>query len=340
MLIDMHAHVIPQEIPALRKREDYPIPPYVEREEETVSALVGERSRFRAPSIWFSAERRLEAMSEKGVDTEVVSPMPSFLDFRAHAEDTLEMCRRVNEFVVTLCQSAPSAFVGLGLVPMQDLDLAAKELSEVAAAGLAGVEISSNINGVSPGESQFFDFFREVERLGLAVFVHGLNPTMGDRMPRSAAASFALGVEQTAAVTSIATGGLAEACPGLRLAFSHGGGGFAAMLPRAHYFWGGKWNEGAPDRPPVDKDGNALPSPFAQARKFYYDALLFDHRALRFVIDLLGADRIMVGTDFPAMQREDPAGATLAGMHLPADDLEKIYWRNCYAFLGREPGDA
>lgn len=340
MLIDMHAHVIPPEIPALPKREDYPAPPHVEKEDEETSALVGERSRFKAPSIWFNAERRLEAMTEKGVTNEVVSPMPSFLDFRAHAEDTLEMCRHVNEWVASLSETDPKAFMGFGLVPMQDLDLAAKELSAVKDAGLVGIEISSNINGVSPGDAQFFDFFREVERLGLSVFVHGLNPTMGDRMPRSAAASFALGIEQAAAVTSIATGGLAEACPNLRLAFSHGGGGFAPMLPRAHFFWGGGWNEAPPASQPVDKDGNPTPSPYEQARHFYYDALLFDRRVFRFLIDLLGADRIMIGSDFPAMPREEPVGATLASLGLSQEDLDKIHWRNCYAFLGRDPGDA
>lgn len=337
MLIDMHAHVIPREIAAVAERAGFPRPPYVEIEDDDTSAIVGSGGRgFKAPSIWHSIERRLEAMAASGVDAELLSPMPSFLDFTSYPDDMLEFCRRINEWVASFCNEAPETHSGLGLVPMQDLDLAAKELSAVADAGLAGIEISSNINGVSPGEEQFFDFFREVERLGLVVFVHGLNPTFGDRMPRSAAASFALGAEQMVCVTSMATGGLAEACPNLKVAFSHGGGGFATMIARAFYFWGGGWNEVAPEKQPVDRDGNATRSPYDQARQFYYDALMFDHRVLRMAIDVLGADRLMVGTDFPAMQREDPAGATLASMGLSQEDLDKIYWKNCFTLLGRE----
>lgn len=331
MLVDMHAHVIPDELP----QGAGPAPlPYVERGEGDQRVLVGARSRFPVTEIWHSPQRRLEAMGANGVDVEVLSPMPSFLDYSFSPPDSVKLGRQVNEFVATLCGAAPGRFYGFGLVPMQDPELAAKELSNVVALGLRGIEISSNVNGVAIGDERFFDFFSEVERLNLAVFVHALNPTMQDRMPRSTAPSYALGAEQTVAVASATSGGIAERCPNLRLAFSHGGGGFAALIPRAHYFWAKRWNEEPPGELPLDAEGRPIPAPFERARHFYYDALLFDRRVLRMAIDVLGEDRLLIGTDFPAMERERPVGHSLFTMGLSPETLEKITWRNCGEFLG------
>lgn len=339
MLVDMHAHVVPDELALVSRMASAPKPPYVERavDDSTARVLVSEQMRFRASSIWFSAEQRLEAMEKHGVDVEVISPIPALLDYTLAPSDGRELSRRVNDFVLQLCESSANRFFGFGLVPIQDPDLAARELPALVQSGLRGIEVSSNVNGISIGDRQFWEFFSEVERLGLAVFVHALNPTMGERMPPAVAGTYALTVEQTVAVTSVATGGLTESCPNLRLAFSHGGGGFAALVPRAHFFWARTWNEEAPADRPVGNDGFPLPSPFEQARRYYYDGLTFDHRALRLAIDMLGASRILVGTDFPAIEREEPVGRTLRSMGLPDAVVEQISWTNCFEFLGVRP---
>jgi aminocarboxymuconate-semialdehyde decarboxylase len=108
------------------------------------------------------------------------------------------------------------------------------------------------------------------------------------------------------------------------------------MLPRAQYFWSGSWNEEprVPQRAPMPDDG---PSPLELARRFYYDTLVFDRRALRFLVDYLGPDRLLVGSDFPAMPREDPAGRTLRSLDLPAAALDDITWNNAFRWLGIKP---
>jgi len=108
------------------------------------------------------------------------------------------------------------------------------------------------------------------------------------------------------------------------------------MLPRAQYFWGGTWNEEpkVPERAIIPDDG---PSPLEYARRFYYDSLVFDRRAVRYLIDLLGHDRLLVGSDFPAMPREEKAGATLRSMDLDPAVLEDITWYNAFRFLGVTP---
>jgi len=89
-----------------------------------------------------------------------------------------------------------------------------------------------------------------------------------------------------------------------------------------------------PERVVMPDDG---PSPLEYARRFYYDSLVFDRRALRFLVDLLGPDRLLVGSDFPAMPREDPAGRTLRSLDLPAATLEDITWYNTFRWLGIKP---
>jgi len=114
-------------------------------------------------------------------------------------------------------------------------------------------------------------------------------------------------------------------------------GGFALMLTRAQWFWGRTWNE-EPPRPggpgPEAAPWAAETGPAELARRFYYDSLVFDHRAIRYLIDMFGADRLLVGSDFPAMPREEPAGRTLSAMGLPAAVLDDITWHNCFRFLG------
>jgi aminocarboxymuconate-semialdehyde decarboxylase len=148
--------------------------------------------------------------------------------------------------------------------------------------------------------------------------------------------TYVVGLEGALAAASMIAGGTAGKCPDLRISFSHAAGGFPLMLPRAQYFWGGAWNEEpvVPERAIAHDDG---PSPIEYARRFYYDSLVFDRRAIRYLIDLLGHDRLLVGSDFPAMPREDPAGRTLRGMDLPAEVLDAITAENALRWLGLPP---
>jgi aminocarboxymuconate-semialdehyde decarboxylase len=328
VLVDAHAHLLPRDYPA-----DAPecFPRMEPVDGSTARTLVFGTTRFRARDAFFDAERRVQEMDGSGVGMEVVTPMPPLLNYRIPAADGGALARHVNEFTAELCAFDRSRLVGLGMVPLQDPDAAASLLSEIRDQGLLGVEIASNVQGASIGEERFQPFFAEAQRLDLAVFVHAM-PTPTERLPASGMGTYVVGVEGAFAAASLILGGTAEKCPDLRISFSHAAGGFPLMLPRAQYFWGGSWNEEPRDiaRAIRPDDG---PSPLEYARRFYYDSLVFDHRALRFLIDLLGSDRLLVGSDFPAMPREEPAGRTLRSMDLPADVLDAITWRNALRWL-------
>ncbi|MGM7666415.1 amidohydrolase family protein [Microbacterium sp. A93] len=331
MLIDAHAHLLPGHYP------DHAPDCFPSMEAVTGSTdrtLVFGEMRFRAKDVFFTAERRIEAQDASGVDLEVISPMPPLLKYDLPPADGLALAQHVNDVTAELCEHAPDRFAGLGMVPLQDPDAATAELAAIQKRGLAGVEIASNILGDSIGHERFLGFFQEAERLGLSVFVHAM-PSPMSRLPAAAMGTYVVGVEGMFAAASMVLGGTAAACPDLRLSFSHAAGGFAMMLPRANYFWGGAWNEGPVDleRAVMPDDG---PSPLEIARRFYYDSMVFDHRTIRYLIDLLGADRLLVGSDFPAMLREDPVAKTLKDMDLPADQWADISSRNALRWLGRD----
>ncbi|MBO0683280.1 MAG: amidohydrolase family protein [Candidatus Dormibacteraeota bacterium] len=334
MLIDMHAHVIPGEFPEVGGRAAGDRWPKMEPGEGGARVLVAGAMRFTAQQVWFDADRRLAAMDENGVDAELASPFPGLLTYGLEPQDGLDLARAINEYVARLCEVNPSRFFGLGTLPMQDPELAARELSAIRDMGLHGVEVASNIDGRSLGEERFLGFFQEAARLGVPVFVHALAPTFADRLPGPAIGSFGMAAEIALCAASLITSGTAEKCPDLRLAFSHGAGGFPLALTRANYFYSGTWNEepAPPDRPA--RPNQAPHSPAEYARRFYYDSLVMDRRALRYLLDMIGPDRLLIGTDFPAMPREQPAGKTLRTLGLAEDVVEDITWRNCFRFLG------
>ena len=332
MLVDAHAHMLPRDYP-----KDAPacFPQMEPAGASTDRTLIFGATRFLARDVFFEAERRLEAQDASGVDVEVLTPMPPLLRYDLASADGLALARHVNEITAQLCSFDPTRLIGLGMVPLQDPDAAAAELAAIGDLGLAGVEIASNVLGASIGEERFLPFFAEAARLSLAVFVHAM-PGANDRLPRKATGTFVVGIEGALAAASLITAGTAAMCPDLRIAFSHAAGGFALMLPRAQYFWGGSWNEEprAPERAVMPEDG---PSPLEFARRFYYDTLVFDRRAVRFLVDYLGPDRLLVGSDFPAMPREDPAGRTLRSLDLSPAALEDITWNNAFRWLGVKP---
>ncbi|HTU84811.1 MAG TPA: amidohydrolase family protein [Solirubrobacteraceae bacterium] len=332
MLVDMHAHVTPGALDPVGTSDDHRGPRIGPCDDPHARLLENDRGmQFKAIDAFYSAERRLEELERSGVDAEVVSPMPPLLDYALSGPDGLDLSRRVNEFVASLCAADPGRLMGMGMVPMQAPSLATAELARVRDAGLVAVEIASNVLGRALHGEDYEEFWSEAERLEMPVFIHAMPADFGERLPPGLIpiAAFAVGADALLACAGIITSGLAERHPRLRLAFSHGAGGFPMMLPRAMTFWGKTWNE------EPSSEGEGI-SPAELTRRFYYDGLVFDRRALRFLIDLVGHTQVLVGSDFPAMPREQPCGRTLRSLDLPPELLEDITWHNTFRFLGIE----
>ena len=339
-IIDTHAHIFPGDFGPAPAGCDPAVWPSVEDgPEPDTKMLLNGPMRFPAKRIWFDAEKRLEASAASGLDAELLSPFPALLNYRVPGPLGRDLCQVTNEYIAGLVAAYPSQFYGLGTIPLQDPDLGTAELTEIAELGLAGVEIASNINGVSLHDPQLDGFWAEAERLGTAVFVHAM-PAPSDRVPGTAVATFGVGTEASLGAASVIAGGVAEKYPNLRISFSHAGGGFPFVLPRAQWFWGRTWNEEPPL--PESERPEAAPwfaehGPVELARRFYYDSLVFDRRAIRYLADILGTDRLLVGSDYPAMAREQPIARTLRSMGLSQAELDDVLWNNCFRFLRTDP---
>ncbi|HLY67410.1 MAG TPA: amidohydrolase family protein [Chloroflexota bacterium] len=345
MILDIHAHIVPERFPAANGRGNgrWPSMDHLESYADGESAranvmIAGENFRTVRDVCW-SHTRRAEELQREGADAQAISPMPELLAYWFNPQDGLDMSRCVNEQIAKMCQAAPDRFYGLGMVPMQDPDLSAKELGPMKQAGLLGVELGSNILGKSLGEERFFGFFQEAEKLDMAIFVHALHPTFTDRFPANERTINAIGFPIDTALTigSMIVSGLLERCPNLRLAFSHGGGTFTSYLPRLEHSWSGRWN-GEPPGPaegPAARMREMIPkSPTEYARKLYYDTLVFDRRLIRYLIDMVGISQIAVGTDFPFVPRERPVGKSLREVVTNPKEWELVSHQNAKRFLG------
>ena len=325
--IDIHNHVVPERFPAYAgKGKDVPWPSMAEAHACHKHVMIsGKVYRTVSDGCW-SAPRRIEDMGGMRVARQAISPMPELLSYWLPLDDARAMIRYLNEQIAEMIAFAPGRFIGLGAVPLQDEDSAIRELEYVLRdLKFSGIEIASHVNGVSIGDARFEPFFAAAEKAGAAIFVHALRPAGQDRIVGAfpeQAVCFPGDIALAAA--SMITGGIAARHPKLRIAFSHGGGGLSLLLPRLVHAW---------KKIPKAKESLAE-SPAVYAKRFYYDALLFDPAAVRFVVDAFGKSQIVIGTDYPfAMGDSDPVG-TLQQAGFDSGVIEAITSINARRFLG------
>jgi aminocarboxymuconate-semialdehyde decarboxylase len=269
---------------------------------------------------------RQDDMARSAVDVQVVSPMPELLSYWLSADDGAAMCDFLNQEIGALVRSAPQRFIGLGAVPLQDPERACRALEQIMRDdAFRGVEIGSNINGVPIGDASFAEFFAIAERLGAAIFVHALKPIGDERItgPMSLRAVLSFPCEISFAIGSAITGGLLSRHPRLRIAFSHGGGAFAAVLPRLQH----AWRSIDSIRALVAED------PVAIARRLYFDTLVYSPQLLGHLVGQLGIDRFLAGSDFPFDIAEREPVRSLRAALSPAD-ADAIVHDNPERFLG------
>ncbi len=326
--IDVHTHFVPQEFPNFAGRPDgarWPCMQMVDARHGQVM-ISGRSFRTVSNQCWDGAVR-VQDMEQEGVTEQVVSPMPELFSYWAVPSDARDFCRCVNEGIADLVRRFPGRFHGLGQVPLQDPDLAAKELAGLRPMGLVGVEAGSHVLDATLADPRYAGFLDELVRLDLCVFVHAFQPVGADRFitaKTAIASAIAFPTDTALTIGAFIGNGMFERWKTLRVAFSHGGGAFAMCLPRLLDHW-----ERVPDL------RAALPqSPLTYARQAFYDTLVYQPEAFRYIRDWFGVDRLILGSDYPFQVRETPPGKVLASVELSADEQRAISYENCRRFLG------
>jgi aminocarboxymuconate-semialdehyde decarboxylase len=325
--IDIHTHVVPENFPAYAgKGKDVPWPSMAPAHACHRHVMIsGKIYRTVADGGW-SVPRRIEGMGAMGIARQAISPMPELLSYWLPLDDARALVRYLNEQIAEMIALAPERFVGLGAVPLQDVDSALRELEFVVEKlKMAGVEIASHVNGTSIGDPRFEPFFAAAERIGAAVFVHPLRPAGQERIVGAfAEQAVCFPGDIALAAASMITGGIAARHPKLRIAFSHGGGAMSMLLPRLVHAW--------KSFPKVKE--SLTESPELTAKRFYYDDLVFSAPAIRFLVETFGDSQIVLGTDYPfGLGESDPLGRLEQAGFDPAV-VAKITSANAKRFLG------
>lgn len=327
MLIDAHTHIVPEKLPDFSRRKNGNRWPQMEPVDLCSAQVMISGKNFRTvqDTSW-SVSQRIKCMDGDGVTRQVLSPMPKLFSYDCDPNDTLDFCRYVNETIAEMVREAPERFYGLGIVPLQDAELAAKAIEEVRMLGLRGVEIGTNVNGKSLGEKEFLPFFEEASRQQIAIFVHAQDPTNAERFIGAPLLENLIGFpqENTLAAATLVTGGTMEHRPHARFLFSHGGGSFYTVLARLEQGY--------------DTMQQFLPRrPKEYLSNFFFDSLQYDAAAIRHLLASFGSRRVVMGSDYPYAIREQPPGKHLKELQeLSQAEREQVQYKNCLEFLGLE----
>jgi aminocarboxymuconate-semialdehyde decarboxylase len=222
----------------------------------------------------------------------------------------------------------PARFAGLATLPMQDVKAAIAELERsVVQLGLKGAMINDQVNGRTYDEPEFLPFWKAAEQMGALLPIHQARPTLVTQRTRRYHLPNTIGnlVDRAVTFASFVFGGVMDACPNLNICLAHGGGYTCFGIGRMDRGWQVR----------SEARGHITQPPSAYLRRFYYDCLTHSEAALRLIIDTVGADRVVLGTDWPADMRIDwPVAWVLGLQSLTQEEKELILWKNLERLLG------
>jgi aminocarboxymuconate-semialdehyde decarboxylase len=326
--IDIHTHIMPEHIPNWFEKFGYGDFISLQHHKPCCAKMIKGDKVFREieQNCW-NPKTRIDEMDETDVTVQALSTIPVLFNYWAKPEHGLETARFFNDHIAQAVALYPKRFTGLGTLPMQDVDLAIKELERcVKELHLPGIEIGSNINGKNLSDPYFFPLWQAAESLGACIFVHPWE-MMGEQDMAKYWLPWLVGMpaETSRAICSMIFGGVFTKFPKLRVAFAHGGGSFPATIGRIEHGFNVR-----PDLVAIDNDIN----PRAYLGKFWIDSLVHDAKALDFVIDVMGKDKICLGSDYPFPLGEHRPGL-LIDEHIQDEALkQKLLWDNAIEWLG------
>lgn len=274
----------------------------------------------------FDAEVRLKEMDETDVTVQVLSTIPVLFNYWAKPTDGLETSRFFNDHIADTVARDQKRFIGIGTVPLQDIDLAVKEMERcLQELKMPGLEIGSNINGINLSDERFFSFYKRAEELDCALFIHPWE-MMGEQQMQKYWLPWLVGMpaETSRAICSMIFGGVFDKFPKLRVAFAHGGGSFPGTIGRIEHGFNVR-----PDLVAIDNPIN----PREYIGRFWIDSLVHDAKAMQFIIDVMGEDTICLGSDYPFPLGEHRPGMLIDEMKFAGNLKEKLLYKNAKDWL-------
>ncbi len=292
--IDSHAHILPERWPSLKERYGYGGFIWLDH------YAPGKARMMRDDGVFFrdidencwNPLAIIRDMDAHHVDVMVLCTVPVLFSYWAPAKDALDWSRFLNDHLASVIEQHPRRFIGLGTVPMQDVEMAISEMRRcVLELKMPGIEIGTNINGMNLDDRSLDPFWAEAERLGAGIFVHPWEMMGSDRTARYFQ-QWLVGMpaETTLSMTSMIFGGVFDRFPNLKVMFSHAGGSFAFTIGRISHGYHAR-----PDLCAV----NGVQDPASYIGRFWVDSITHNADALRYLLALIGPEKIAYGTDYP-----------------------------------------
>ncbi len=314
LTIDIHTHILPEHIPNWKEKFGYGGFIRLDHHKPCCAKMMMDDKFFREveDNCW-SAETRMKECDGHHVDVQVLSTVPVMFSYWAKPKDCLELSQFLNDHIAGIVQKYPKRFIGLGTIPLQAPEIAIKELERCKKIGLAGIQIGSHVNDWNLNDANLFPIFQACEEMGMSVFVHPWD-MMGQEKMQRYWLPWLVGMpaETSLAICSMIFGGIFEKLPRLRVAFAHGGGSFPSTIGRIEHGF-----ECRPDLVAIDNNVN----PRNYLGKFWLDSLVHDIKMLDYVVDLVGANRIALGSDYPFPLGENEPGTLIRSSKY--DDITK-----------------
>ena len=344
MKIDLHTHILPHDWPDLDAKYGYAGFVRLEHYQPCCARMMigGRVFREIIDNVW-DPTRRIEECDQAGVTMQVLSTVPVMFSYWAKPADALDLSRRLNDHIAEVVRAHPGRFAGLATIPLQDAEMAARELERcVSELGLRGAQIGTHVDAnphfgridtLNLDNASLQPVWSAAEQLGAAIFVHPWDMLGKERMPKYWLPWLVgMPAETSLAICSMVFGGVFERFPKLRVAYAHGGGAFPFTIGRIEHAFHVR-----PDLCATDNKANPrkyLASGDTPAR-FYVDSLVHDPDALRLLLKLFGTQRIALGSDYPFPLGEASPGNLIESMQeLSAQEKAQLLSRTAHEFLG------
>ncbi|WP_395771852.1 amidohydrolase family protein [Arenimonas sp.] len=328
--IDTHAHYLPRDWPDLATKYGDNRFPVIHHGEDDRHRIYKDGKFFREiwPKTW-DPQERIDDYARFGIQVQVISTVPVMFSYWAPAHQALELHESLNDHMAETCRDFPGHYAGIGTVPLQSPRLAIQEMERcVDQLGLCGVQIGSHINDWNLDDAELRPFFEAAQDLDAAILVHPWDMMGTDSMPKYWMPWLVgMPAEQSRAACALIFGGVLQQFPRLKVMLAHGGGSFPYTIGRIEHGFNMR-----PDLVATDNPHN----PRGYFKQLYFDSCVHDDRALRYLLDTVGIDRVMLGTDYPFPLGEQEPGSGILGLNLDVDDQEQLFSRTALSWLGRD----
>ena len=325
--IDMHTHIIPDKLPNFTEKFGYGdfISLLHHKKDSALMMKGGKFFREISANCW-DPKLRIKEYEKYHTNIQVISTIPVMFSYWADARDCLDLSMFLNDHMAEVVEKYPEHYIGLGTVPMQDVDLAIQELERLDKLGFPGVQIGSNINNQNLSKPRFFEFFEACEKLNMAILVHPWE-MMGKEHMEKYWLPWLVGMpaETTRAITSMIFGGVFERYPKLRVCFAHGGGSFVATLGRIEHGFNCR-----PDLVAVHNNVN----PKEYLGKFWVDSVTHDAEMFEYILKKIGSEKVCVGSDYPFPLGDLEIGSFIDELDLDREDYENLMYKSAMDWLG------